>query len=155
MSALPQNYPDHVKYRAEYLFGTTPVELFLKDYNAVTIWASGNVKSFMKKDRRFPHWLNVAFGYGANGMLGGFENKWCRDPQSASYCECDDAYKVEYGESDRYQQFYLSLDVDFTRVQTNKTGVKVLMHLLNLIKVPSPTLEFNRKNGVIFHPLFF
>lgn len=155
LSALPQTYPEDVQYRTDYLFGDSNVELFLKDYNAVTLWASANLKSFMRKDRRFPHWLNVAFGYGANGMLGGFENKWCSDPQSVPYCDCADANKVDRTDIERYPQFYLSLDVDFTRVQTKKPVIKVLMHLLNLIKVPSPTLEFNRKEGVVFHPLFF
>ncbi len=155
LSALPQTYPEDVQYRTDYLFGDSNVELFLKDYNAVTLWASANLKSFMRKDRRFPHWLNIAFGYGANGMLGGFENKWCSDPQSVPYCDCSDANKADRTDIERYPQFYLSLDVDFTRVQTKKAGVKVLMHLLNLIKVPSPALEFNRKDGVVFHPLFF
>jgi len=155
LSALPQTYPDDVRYRTDYLFGESKVELFLKDYNAVTLWASANVKSFMRKDRRFPHWLNIAFGYGASGMLGGFDNKWCSNPQPASYCDCPDAHRVDRTDIQRYPQFYLSLDVDFTRVQTKKPAVKVLLHLLNLIKVPSPTVEFNRKHGLVFHPLFF
>lgn len=154
ISALPQDYPEDLRYRTDYLFGDAPLELLLKDYNAITIWASANVYAFMKKERRFPAWLNIAFGYGATGMYGGFENKWCSDPQSASYCDCADANKVDRSDIERYPQFYLSLDVDFTRVQTKKPAVKVLLHLLNLIKVPSPTLEFN-KNGVKFHPLFF
>lgn len=154
ISALPQNYPDDLRYRSDYLFGNSPLELLVKDYNATTIWASANIYSFMKKERRFPAWLNIAFGYGAGGMYGGFENKWCSDPQSASYCDCADANKVDRSDIDRYPQFYLSLDVDFTRVKTKKPAVKILLHLIDLIKVPSPTLEFN-KNGVQFHPLFF
>lgn len=154
ISALPQNYPDDLQYRTDYLFGESPVELVLKDYNAITVWASANVYSFMRKDRRFPPWLNIAFGYGASGMLGGFENKWCSAPQSTPYCDCADVNKEDYSHVKRYPQFYLSLDVDFTRVKTKKPAVKILLHLLNLIKVPSPTLEFNR-NGVVFHPLFF
>lgn len=154
ISALPQNYPGDLQYRADYLFGDTPLELLLKDYNAITIWASANVYSFMKKERRFPPWLNIAFGYSAQGLLGGFENKWCSDPQSASYCDCAEPNRVDFSSVERFPQFYLSLDVDFTRVQTKKPGVKVLLHLLNMIKVPSPTVEFSKK-GVTFHPLFF
>jgi len=155
LSALPQEYPDDVQYRTDYLFGDSKVELFLKDYNAVTLWASANVKSFMRKERRFPDWLNIAFGYGANGMLGGFENTWCSEPQATGYCDCEEANRVDRSDIERYPQFYISFDVDFTRVQTKKPAVKVLLHLLNLIKVPSPTFEFNRKEGVVFHPLFF
>ncbi|HXH18610.1 MAG TPA: DUF2279 domain-containing protein [Chitinophagales bacterium] len=155
LSALPQDYPDEVKSRTDYLFGNSKAELFLKDYNAVTTWASANVKSFMKKERRFPPWLNIAFGYGASGMLGGFDNRWCSEPQQTPYCECSDANKADRSDIERYPQFYLSLDVDFTRVKTTKPAIKVLLQLLNLIKVPSPTLEFNRTDGVVFHPLFF
>lgn len=155
LSALPQDYPEEIQYRTDYLFGDSWAELFLKDYNAVTLWASANVKSFMRKDRRFPAWLNIAFGYGASGLLGGFENKWCTGPQTQSYQHCDDAHRVDRSDIARYPQFYLSLDVDFTRVQTKKPAVKVLLHLLNLVKVPAPAVEFNRKEGAVFHPLFF
>ncbi len=155
ISALPKNYPADLRYRTDYLYGTTPLELLLKDYNAVSFWASANVYSFMKKDRRFPEWMNVAFGFGASGLYGGFENRWCREPQATSYCDCTDDNKVDRSDIPRYNQYYLSLDVDFTRVKTDKAGVKILLHLLNLVKVPSPTLEFNRMNGVIFHPLFW
>ena len=155
ISAIPQDYPAELESRANELYGNTGLELFLKDYNAITIWASVNVYSFMKKDRRFPEWLNIAFGVGADGLYGGFENKWCQDPSDADYCDCSEANRVDRSDIERYSQFYLSLDVDFTKVETKRAGWKVLLHLLNLVKVPSPTVEFNRIDKVKFHPLFF
>ena len=45
----------------------------LKDYNGQTYWLSANIWSF-NKESNFPRWLNVAFGYGADGMLYGENN---------------------------------------------------------------------------------
>ena len=42
----------------------------LKDYNAQTYWFSANLKSFFP-EIKFTAWLNVAVGYGAEGMFGG------------------------------------------------------------------------------------
>ena len=36
------------------LYGSHPTELFLKDYNAMTLWASFNLKSFSKKQIKQP-----------------------------------------------------------------------------------------------------
>lgn len=155
ISAIPQNYPAELQPRANELFGNTGLELFLKDYNAITIWASVNVYSFMKRERKFPEWLNVAFGYGANGLFGGFENKWCGNSSGDDYYNCSEADRIDRSDIERYPQFFLSLDVDFTKVKTRRNGWKVLLHLVNLIKVPSPTVEFNRMDKIKFHPLFF
>lgn len=154
-SAFPQEYPDELQYRTDFLYGERPLELMLKDYNAGTIWLSANIESFIQKETRFPKWLNVAVGYGVHGVYGGFDNRWCRDPQKIDYCDCDPANQVDRSDIDRYAQIYLSLDVDFTRVKTSSPFVKVLLNFLNLIKVPAPTLEFNREDGIVFHPIFF
>ena len=135
--------------------GVRYLQLFLKDYNAITIWASANIYSFMKRDRRFPTWVNIAFGYGANGMFGGFENKWCYDPAESSFHNCAVDNQVDRSDIPRYKQFYLSLDVDFTKIKTKSPALKVFLHLLNMVKIPSPTFEFNRIDKVRFHPLFF
>jgi hypothetical protein len=42
----------------------------LKDYNGQTYWLSVNLHSFYKGSK-IPKWLNLAIGYGANGMLTG------------------------------------------------------------------------------------
>jgi hypothetical protein len=60
--------------RADDLFGNrTHLERMLKDYNGQTYWMSANLKSFFKKSN-LPAWLNIAVGYGADGMFGGTEN---------------------------------------------------------------------------------
>ncbi|MFX4861163.1 hypothetical protein ABTC05_19180, partial [Acinetobacter baumannii] len=59
--------------RADSLYGTTFFSRVLKDYNAQTYWASINVRSFFKQSN-WPSWLNIAVGYGAEGMFGASSN---------------------------------------------------------------------------------
>ncbi len=60
---------DFAKQRPNTL-GENYFQQALKDYNGQTYWLSANVWSFNKKTN-FPKWLNVAIGYGAEGMLYG------------------------------------------------------------------------------------
>jgi hypothetical protein len=55
---------------------------------------------------------------------------------------------------DPYRQYYLSLDLDFTAIPTRSRFLKTLFKVINIIKVPSPTLELSRK-GVKAHALYF
>ncbi len=111
-------------------------EEFLKDYNGQTYWLSFNLNSFFKTDF-IPSWLNLAMGYGANGMLSGKEDNFL------------------FPNEDRYRQFYLSFDIDLTRIKTNSNVLKTLFSVFNTVKVPMPTLEFNGKNGIKAHFIYF
>ena len=113
-------------------------EEFLKDYNGQTYWLSFNIQSFTKW-QSFPKWLNLAFGYGGEGMLTG------------SYTQTDSALIPQ----DRYRQYYFSLDVDFSKIPTNSHFLRTIFDVLNLIKVPFTTVEFNGKNEVLVHPIYF
>jgi hypothetical protein len=123
VSAFPQNYPSDLQHRADKLYGTTTLELFLKDYNALTTWASFNIHSFIKRDTKFPKWINAAFGYGAQGMYGGFENKWCLN-EDGKYEACPDALRVDRSDIQRYKQYYLSFDVDWTKIPVMESVVQ-------------------------------
>lgn len=153
VSAYPQNYPaGELRNRAKQLYGNSPLELFLKDYNAISTWASFNIASFIHKENsRFPKWLNVAVGYGAGGLYGGFENKWCLD-KNGKYADCPEKLKVTRTDVTRYRQYYLSLDIDFTKIKTRKKGWKVLFNMLNLVKVPFPSVEFSRVHKIRVTP---
>lgn len=135
------NESEFAKYRPD-LLGRGFFERMLKDYNGQTYWLSGNIKSFLPKQSRFPGWLNVAVGYGANGMLGANSNS----------TEYNGNPLPQY---DRYRQYYLSFDVDLARIKTKSHFVKFLLNGLNFIKIPFPTLEINSKQGVVFHPIYF
>ena len=130
--------------RANALYGTTFPERVLKDYNAQTYWWSINPWSFAKNSK-FPKWLNIAVGYGAQGMLGGYTNIWT-DPATNTI--------INRSDIQRYRQFYLSPDIDFSRIPFNSKFLRDLFKMVNL-KVPLPTLEFNTKGQTKFHSFYF
>lgn len=121
----------YARYRPNIL-GSTLREELLKDYNGQTYWLSLNPASFMKHATWFPPWLNIAAGYGANGMIGGYSNPPLAD-------ENGNALTFE-----RYRQFYLSLDIDLTRIKIRSPFLKSVLMAIGFIKIPAPALEFNK-----------
>ncbi|MEO6548531.1 MAG: hypothetical protein ABIN94_11050 [Ferruginibacter sp.] len=119
--------------RADKIYGRTLSERLIKDYNALTLWTSVNLYSFMPKSN-LPPWLSIAVGYGAEGMFGARDNT-ARDVNGN--------ITFDHREIKRYRQWYLAPDVDFTKIKTNKKGVKVLLTLLSAFKMPAPSLEFS------------
>lgn len=121
----------YAKYNPK-LLGESAYSQFLKDYNGQIYWLSINPSSFIKKENKFPKWLNIAFGYGANGMIGANDN----------------SILTEYGNQiyfNRYRQGYFSLDVDLTRIKTKSKILKSVFSCLNIIKIPFPNLEFSER----------
>lgn len=135
-SYFPRRYPDPVlEERSRQVFGNSFMGRMLKDYNSQTYWLSVNLSSFFP-DGGLPRWLNIAVGYGADDMYGARPDSW---PTA-------DHPMPGYGNIRRYRQFYLSPDVDFTRIRTRSKGLKVLFHVLNMVKFPAPALELT-SNG--------
>ncbi|RCW90919.1 DUF2279 domain-containing protein [Winogradskyella arenosi] len=116
--------------------GNGVTEEFLKDYNGQTYWLSANINSFIKTEG-IPNWLNVAFGYGADGMLTG------------------EAQDPLFLNQNRQRQYYLSLDVDLSRIKTNSHLLKTLFDVFNLIKIPFPTLQLNGDGRIKWHYIYF
>ena len=115
------------------------ISQFVYDYNGYTYWFSFSPNKIFKF-KKVPKWLNLAIGYGANGMLGEFENK--------------SMYKGEEIPSfKRYRQFYLSLDIDFSKIRTKSKFVNKIFDGLSYIKIPLPTLELSNKKmkGYFFY----
>ncbi|MEM6964562.1 MAG: DUF2279 domain-containing protein [Bacteroidota bacterium] len=135
--------------RAHSLYGKRFPETLLKDYNAQTNWLSFNVRSFMKtKNSRIPKWLNVAVGYGAQNMYEGYNYDWVDEDTGIAFERDPDLYP-------RYSQWYLSLDVDLTRIKTKSRFLKTAFSILNFIKIPAPSLEVNTLGNVRFLPIYF
>jgi len=133
--------------RARELYGVSYAERFLKGYNGLTLWLSANPASFKQsKNSKWPVWLNIAAGYGAENLYGGFENKWGSD---IGFFEADSQLHP------RYSQYYLSLDVDFSRIPTRKPWLKTLFRTINWLKVPAPALEFQSRGKFKLHPLMW
>jgi hypothetical protein len=126
-SYFPSEYSE---YRPE-LLGNSLAEKLLKDYNATTFWLSFNLKAI--SNFRVPAWLNLAFGYGATGMTGGFENYY------SPLCNCKPVPDIE-----RASEFYLSPDIDLSRFKVKKPFVKKLLFALNCIKFPAPALKYSK-----------
>lgn len=119
------------------LLGASLREQVLKDYNGQTYWLSANLFSFTKTDG-IPKWLNVAVGYGANGML------------SASAAD-----HPLHSDNNRYRQFYLSIDADLTRIETRSHFLKTVFSVVNTIKIPAPAFEINGRGITKGHWLYF
>jgi len=115
--------------------GNNPLERVLKDYNGQTYWMSFNLKSlFQNKDVNSPDWLNLSFGYGAHFM---------KQP-----------YPKEGGIVFRKRQYFLSLDIDLTRIDTKNKILNTVLHTFGFLKFPMPTLEL--RNGKLHaHPIYF
>ncbi len=143
LSYSPYHYGT-LSNRANALFGSGDVEKVLKDYNGQTYWASVNIKSFLP-DSHFPDWFNIAIGYGARTMLGGYENTWTTTS----------GVTINRSDIPRYQRFYLSADIDLTRIKTKNKTLKTVFSLVNVLKIPAPTLEWNEQGKLAFHPFFF
>ena len=124
------------------LLGENLLQQSLKDYNGQSYWLSFNIGSVLKKESKFPKWLNVAVGYGAEGMISGRDDYVIIPAQG----------QVIGG--DRYRKLFLSLDVDLSKIKTKSKVLKKVFQAINWIKIPSPTLEFSRK-GVKGYALYF
>jgi uncharacterized protein YfiM (DUF2279 family) len=130
-----KNYEDpQLKERSRQLFGDSPVQSFIKDYNGQTDWASLNLSTFFPKTG-LPSWLAISVGYGAGGLFGGTRN----------YAE-DKNGNVTFNRPDirRYRQWYISPDIDLSKIRTNSRFVRVILGALNAFKFPAPALEFSQ-----------
>jgi len=138
-----KSYNDpELEHRVDDLFGESWEERMLKDYNAQTYWISANLKSFFKKSN-LPAWLSVSFGYGADGMFGGFENKWT---EGAS---------IDRTDIPRRRQFYFAPDIDLTKIKSSSKLIRSALFLLNSFKFPMPTVEYTSGGKWRFYPVYF
>ncbi|MGQ0737439.1 MAG: DUF2279 domain-containing protein [Bacteroidota bacterium] len=140
-----KSYDDaSLNQRSDVLFGKSSLERMLKDYNGQTYWASVNLRSFFPKSK-LPGWLSVSVGYGAEDMFGGTQNIGKDDNGNISFSRPD---------IKRYRQWYLSPDIDWTKIKTDKKALNFLFTVLSALKFPAPALEFS--NGKIkAHAIYF
>ena len=125
-SFLKSNYSD----KNPELLGSSLSQQLIKDYNGQTIWLSANINSFIKESK-LPYWLNVAFGYGVDGMIYSNSN------------------------INEKRQFYISLDVDLRRVDTGNKFLNKTLKFLSFIKIPSPTILIDDLLKFKFSPFYY
>ena len=134
--------------RARDLFGAGLAERILKDYNGQTYWFSINPASFVHTDTWWPGWLNVAVGYGAKHMYGGYDNVW-KDLETGA------RYRVDETVYPRQTQYYLSLDIDLARIPVRSRLLRAVFGMLNVLKVPAPALELTSRGTLRGHWMYF
>lgn len=121
--------------------GDNYLQSLLYDYNGHTYWLSGNANKLVLKNK-LPDWFNIGIGYSANGMFGEFKNR--------SY------FRGTYiPETQRYRQFLLSPDIDWTKIKTRSKFLKALFQAMFFIKLPAPTLEVNSLGKTRFYWFYF
>ncbi|MDQ3142161.1 MAG: YfiM family protein [Bacteroidota bacterium] len=149
-SAYPVIYPqlNTITKRVTHLFGINIGSKLLKDYNAQTYWFSMHPLEILnKKSNYWPAFLNIAFGYGAKGMYGAYENAWMDD----------EGQKINLSplEYPRYSQYFLSLDLDLRKIPVRNNFLRSALHIINIVKFPMPALEYNSLHRVTWHWLKF
>jgi hypothetical protein len=135
----------HMTQYAQYnpdQMGTTFPQRMMKDYNGQTYWLSANIRSFLKKESRFPGWLNIAAGYSGDGMIGARDN-----PSEI------DGYPVP--DFVRTRQYLLAPDIDLTRIKTKSPFLKMVFNIFGVLKFPLPAIEYNARQGLVFHGIYF
>lgn len=116
------------------LLGSGLAEEMLKDYNGQTYWLSFDIHSFAKESR-FPKWLNIALGYGAQNMV------FARNEQNS------------LAGFENYRQYYFGIDFDLSYIKTDKKWLQVLLFIGDMIRLPAPAIEFsnNKLRGRLFY----
>ncbi len=110
-------------------------EELLKDYNGQTYWLVFDMDRF--NVHFLPSWINLAVGYGGYGMI------------SASRTS-----NISQGLNPT-RQYYLALDFDLTTINTRSKFLKTVFHALDLIHLPAPAIEYNKRQNLKAHLLFF
>jgi uncharacterized protein YfiM (DUF2279 family) len=121
-----------LEQRARELFGKSLPERILKDYNAQHYYLSFNLKSFLPNSN-LPPWLNVAIGYGAEGMFGGYQN--------IAY-DANGNIIFDRRDIKRYRQWYLLPDVDLSKIKTKSKLLKTVFEVFYFV-LPFPSVEFS------------
>jgi hypothetical protein len=128
-------------HQANGYLGKTVLQNYFDDYNGHTYWLSINVSKIFPK-MKLPDWISIAAGYSANGMFGIFENI--------------NSYRgVIIPETQRYRQYLLSLDVDWTKINTRSKFLRTLFQGLNFIKIPFPAIEINSMGRLKGYWIYF
>jgi len=78
-------------------------------------------------------------------MLGGFENKW----------EDKDGNTITRYDVERLREFYIAPDIDLTKIKTKSKFLRSVFYVVNMIKVPAPTISWNSNGTCKIYAVFF
>lgn len=126
---------EYADLKPHYL-GTNQLNSFFYDYNGHTYWLSANLNRIIPS-KKIPPWLNVAFGYSANGMFNEFKNSG------------------DFSNYVRHRQFLFSFDIDWTKIPTRNKYLKKVFNSMMVLKIPFPAIEWNKVGGLKGDWLYF
>lgn len=132
----------YAKYRPELLGYTTP-ERLLKDYNGQTYWFSLSLGTITPDSWRIPDWLCLSFGYSISEKLKSDTEFYTVN------------YNNEYLEFNAYRRYFLSFDIDLSKIPVKKPWLKMLLGNFNFLKIPLPTFEISNRNAPRFYGFYF
>jgi hypothetical protein len=130
---FPQYYPAEL--------GDNRASRLLKDYNGQTYWLSFNIKSFLSSANSFPAWANIAMGYGADGMIGGYNNPPVINGKAIPNFK-------------RVRQFYLAPDADLFRIKS-AAPFNTAAYILKTSKIPMPALQIDSEGKWKVKPIYY
>ncbi|MCW5910698.1 MAG: DUF2279 domain-containing protein [Cyclobacteriaceae bacterium] len=102
--------------------GNGLAEEILKDYNGQTYWLSVDMDKFT----RFPKWLNLAVGYGAEGMI-----------------YAHDISNLNAGYNP-HRKLFVGVDFDLTAFKSRNKTLNTLIFIANMVRLPAPALQFSQ-----------
>lgn len=136
------SHSPYAQYRP-HILGATNAERLLKDYNGQTYWFSLSLGSITPETWRIPDWLCLSFGYSISEKIKS-------DTENFALF-----HNNELLEFNSYRRYFLSFDIDLSRLPVKKPWLKTLLGNFNVLKIPLPTLEFNQRTGTRFYGLYF
>jgi hypothetical protein len=104
------------------MLGNNHLQRLLKDYNGQRYWFS---VAPLPTHKRLS-FVAFSVGYGAENMLFGSPT----DNLEAGY--------------EGYRRYHFSIDIDWQRIKTRRRSLKTLFFFLNCVKMPAPTLYWDK-----------
>ncbi|MEX1188355.1 MAG: DUF2279 domain-containing protein [Bacteroidia bacterium] len=126
------------------LLGATLPEKMLKNYNAQNYWLSFPINKVCSKFEKVPAYLSFSVGYGVSGLYGAKDN---------SYLNLFDLNpSFDYS---RQSHYYFSFDIDLQKIPIRGKAWKLFTSLVRWVKIPAPSLAFNKSTGLKFYPIYW
>jgi uncharacterized protein YfiM (DUF2279 family) len=119
------------------VLGATAAERLLKDYNGHTYWLSLDLDAFSGDKIGFPRWINIAVGYGAEGMVRARE---AENNASGYFSE---------------RRYLIGLDLDLSHIESKSAIIKGLIFAVDMIRLPAPALAYSSNGRWGWHWLYF
>lgn len=113
-----------------HILGDSWLAQLLKDYNGQTYWYAFPV-------RFFPSWLQLSVGYSADNMLFGhyFQN--------------------EQAGLTPFRRYFISVDINLMALKSRYSLLNSVIPFANLLRLPLPALEWNERDGFVWHWIYF